>query len=132
MAYLSHYANDAKPLIHERVLAQLPVRAKWKDKATGKEVSVDGITENIGETGALVNFRVLPPVGSEISLLVMDEKKKLIQVLAEVIRVERDPMKPLAALSVMQNIKKWKSTAVKAGRAWVAKRFLEYEEEWVN
>jgi hypothetical protein len=79
-----------------------------------------------------VNFRVLPPVGSEISLLVMDEKKKLIQVLAEVIRVERDPMKPLAALTVMQNIKKWRSTALKAARDWVAKRFLEYEEEWVN
>jgi PilZ domain len=132
MAYLSQYVDDAKPMIHERVLAQLPVRAKWRDKTTGKEVSVDGITENIGETGALVNFRVLPPVGSEISLLVMDEKKKLIQVAAEVIRVERDPMKPLAALTVMQNIKKWKSTALKAAQAWVAKRFLEYEEEWVN
>lgn len=132
MAYLSQYVSDAKPMIHERVLAQLPVRAKWKDKTTGKEVSVDGITENIGETGLLVNFRVLPPVGSEVSLLVMDEKKKLVQVLAEVIRVERDPMKPLAALSVMQNLKKWKQTAVKAARDWVAKRFLEYEEEWVN
>ncbi len=132
MAYLSQYINDSKPLIHERVLAQLPVRAKWKDKATGKEISVDGVTENIGETGALVNFRVLPPVGSEVSLLVMDEKKKLVQVLAEVIRVERDPMKPLAALAILQNIKKWKQTAVKAGKDWVAKRFLEYEEEWVN
>lgn len=132
MAYLSQYIGDAKPLLHERVLAQLPVRAKWKDKTTGKEVSVDGVTENIGETGALVNFRVLPPVGSEVSLLVMDEKKKLVQVLAEVIRVERDPMKPLAALAIMQNIKKWKQTAVKAGKDWVAKRFLEYEEEWIN
>jgi predicted transcriptional regulator len=132
MAYLSQYISDSKPLLHERVLAQLPVRAKWKDKTTGKEVSVDGVTENIGETGALVNFRVLPPVGSEVSLLVMDEKKKLVQVLAEVIRVERDPMKPLAALAIMQNIKKWKQTAVKAGKDWVAKRFLEYEEEWIN
>lgn len=132
MAYLSQYINETKPLIHERILAQLPVRAKWKDKTTGKEVSVDGVTENIGETGALVNFRVLPPVGSEVSLLVMDEKKKLVQVSAEVIRVERDPRKPMAALTVIQNLKKWKSTAVKAGQDWVAKRFLEYEEEWVN
>jgi PilZ domain len=132
MAYLSQYINDSKPLLHERILAHLPVRVKWRDKTTGKEVSVEGVTENIGETGALVNFRILPPVGSEVSLLVMDEKKKLIQVSAEVIRVERDPTKPMAALSVVQNLKKWNTTAVKAAQEWVAKRFLEYEEEWVN
>lgn len=132
MAYLSQYISDSKPLIHERILAQLPVRIKWKDKTTGKEVSVDGVTENVGDTGTLVNFRILPPVGSEVSLLVMEDDKKLVQVSAEVIRVERDPRKPMAALNILQNVKKWQGTAVKAAQEWVAKRFLEYEEEWVN
>ena len=51
----------------------------------------------------------------------------------EVIRVERDPSKPMAALSVLENLKKWKNVAMTAAQAWVTRHWqLNYEEEWVN
>jgi hypothetical protein len=57
----------------------------------------------------------------------------LIEVPTEVIRVERDPGKPLAALTVVENLKKWKQTVVTAAQEWVIRQWkLNYEEEWVN
>jgi hypothetical protein len=80
----------------------------------------------------LVTLETLPPVGSEVCLRVIDEEKTLIEVPAEVIRVERDPTKPLAALSVVENLKKWKDVVMSAAEAWTAKQWLEYQEEYVN
>ncbi|RMH34981.1 MAG: hypothetical protein D6687_01455 [Acidobacteria bacterium] len=118
---------------HQRIMAHLPVKASWVDKVTGKRIEVEGLTEHIGEKSALVNLNTLPPVGGEISLRVLDEDKTLIEVPAEVIRVERDPSKPLAALSIVENIKKWKSIAMTAAQEWVARQWkLNYEEEWAN
>ena len=89
-------------------MASLPVEVSWADAESGKTVSVSGVTENLGENTALVNMEVLPPVGSEVKLRIFDEDKTVIEVPAQVIRVERDPSKPLAALSVLENLKKWK------------------------
>jgi hypothetical protein len=111
----------------------MPVKVSWTDDETGKRISVTGTTENIGESSALVNLEVLPPVGSEVRLRVMEEDKAIIDVTTRVIRVERDPSKPLAALSVLQNLKKWKTTAMEAAERWVTRHWqLNYEEEWVN
>jgi hypothetical protein len=114
-------------------MANLQVQASWVDKVTGKTVLVEGTTENIGETSTLVNLATLPPVGSEVSLRIMDEEKTIIEVPTSVIRVERDPSKPLAALSVVENLKKWKSTVMIAAQEWVTRQWrLNYEEEWIN
>ncbi len=114
-------------------MAQLRVKASWVDKVTGKRVEVEGFTEHIGERSALVNFNTLPPVGSEVNLCVLDDDKPLIEVPTEVIRVERDPSKPLAALSIVENLKKWKSIVMTAAQEWVARQWkLNYEEEWAN
>lgn len=111
----------------------MPVRASWVDEASGEKVHAGGTTENIGETSTLVNLDVLPPVGSEVQLTILDEDKPIINVSTQVIRVERDPSKPMAALSVLQNLKKWKSTAMDAAQKWVTRHWqLNYEEEWVN
>jgi hypothetical protein len=118
-------------MLNQRILAQLPVKATWVDN-TGKSISVEGVTENVGETGTLVNLSQLPPVGSEVKLQIMEEGKPLVKALAQVIRVERDARKPMAALSILQNIKKWKETAMTAANAWVSQKLLEYEEEWVG
>jgi hypothetical protein len=72
----------------------MPVRASWVDAESGERVQVDGLTENLGETSALVNLEVLPPVGSEVKLKILDEDKAIIEVSTQVIRVERDPSKP--------------------------------------
>ena len=111
----------------------MPVKASWIDEESGKRVNVLGTTENIGETSALVNLETLPPVGSEVKLRILDEDKTLIEVQTKVIRVERDPSKPLAALSVLVNLKKWKDVAMEAAQEWVTRHWrLNYEEEWVN
>jgi hypothetical protein len=111
----------------------MPVKASWIDEESGKRVNVLGTTENIGETSALVNLETLPPVGSEVRLRILDEEKTLIEVQTKVIRVERDPSKPLAALSVLANLKKWKDVAMEAAQEWVTRHWrLNYEEEWVN
>ena len=119
--------------MHHRILANMPVLASWVDSASGKTIKVQGTTENIGESSALVNLETLPPVGCEVKLRILQEEKTLIEVQTQVIRVERDPSKPLAALTVLQNLKKWKTTAMDAAQEWVTRHWqLNYEEEWVN
>jgi len=134
---MSHLANSTvtnkSAHLHGRIVANLAFEASWTDAESGEKISVSGLTENLGETSALVNLEVLPPVGSRIRLRIFDEEKTIIEVPAQVIRVERDPSKPLAALSIAENLKKWKLTALTAAENWVTKHWqLNYEEEWVN
>ncbi|MGC2238624.1 MAG: hypothetical protein WA584_20890 [Pyrinomonadaceae bacterium] len=133
MSRLAYSATENKTHLHQRIMASLPVQASWVDSATGKTVSVEGLTENLGENSALVNLDVLPPVGSEVTLRLFDEEKTIIEVPTQVIRVERDPSKPLAALSVLENVKSWKVKALTAAQNWVTRHWqMNYEEEWVN
>lgn len=133
MAQIEYATSSYKSPLHHRILANMPVKASWIDEESGKKVNVLGTTENIGESSALVNLETLPPVGSEVKLRILDEEKTLIEVQTKVIRVERDPSKPLAALSVLANLKKWKDVAMEAAQEWVTRHWrLNYEEEWVN
>ena len=133
MAQIEYATSSYKSPLHHRILANMPVKAIWIDEESGKKVNVLGTTENIGESSALVNLETLPPVGSEVKLRILDEEKTLIEVQTKVIRVERDPSKPLAALSVLANLKKWKDVAMEAAQEWVTRHWrLNYEEEWVN
>ena len=132
MAHFGYSEPVKRTPLHQRIMANLRVQASWIDKVTGKTVLVEGLTENIGESSALVNLETLPPVGSEVSLHVIDEEKTLIEVPTEVIRVERDPSKPLAALSIAENLKNWKQNVMTAAQEWVVRQWkLNYEEEWV-
>jgi hypothetical protein len=133
MANLSYSTYARRAPLHQRILANLPVQASWIDEVSGETISVTGLTENIGENSALVNLETLPAVGSRVNLRVFDEEKTIIEIPTEVIRVERDPSKPLAALSVVDNLKKWKQKAMTAAEEWVTRNWqLNYEEEWVN
>lgn len=133
MARLGNTETENKTLLHHRVMANLRVQASWIDKVTGEKIEVEGITENVGEASVLVNLVTLPPVGSSVNLRVIDNEKTLIEVPTEVIRVERDPSKPLAALSVAENLKKWKQTVMTAAQEWVTRQWrINYEEEWIN
>jgi len=127
-------ATVVKPVANPRILAQLSVTATWTDANTGAAVSVEGLTENVGETGALVNMSKLPPVGSAISLRVMDEGEMILEVPVEVIRVMRDPGRPTAAFSVGGGkLKEWREKVVTAAHEWVQRNWkIDYEEEWVN
>jgi hypothetical protein len=133
MAHLDYSASSFKAPVHQRILANMPVQASWVDSESGKTVRVEGLTENIGENSTLVNLEQLPPVGSEVKLKILEEDKAIIEVATQVIRVERDPSKPLAALTILQNLKKWKQVALTAAENWVTRHWqLNYEEEWVN
>jgi len=124
---------ENKTPVQHRIMASLTVQASWVDQESGDTISVNGMTENLGENTALVNLEILPPVGSEVKLRIFDEEKTIIEVPTQVIRVERDPSKPLAALSVSENLKKWKHNALTAAQNWVTRNWqLNYEEEWVN
>jgi hypothetical protein len=133
MAQIEYATSSYKTPLHHRILANMPVLASWIDGESGETINVEGTTENVGETSTLVNLDVLPPVGSEVKLTIMEEDKPVIAVATQVIRVERDPSKPLAALSISENIKKWKQNAMGAAERWATRHWqLNYEEEWVN
>lgn len=133
MADVEYTTSSYKTPLHHRITASMPVRATWVDAESGRTIKVDGLTENVGEASALVNLEVLPPVGSKVRLRILGDDKPIIDVKTEVIRVERDPSKPMAALSVLDNLKKWKETAMSEAQAWVTRHWqLNYEEEWVN
>ncbi len=132
MAQVEYADSSFKTPLHHRIIASMPVKASWVDES-GETINVEGLTENVGEASALVNLETLPPVGSEVRLKIMEENKTIIDVLTHVIRVERDPSKPMAALSIVENMKKWKNTAMSAAQRWVTRHWqINYEEEWVN
>jgi len=133
MAHVEYSTSSYKTPLHHRIIASMPVKASWIDQESGEMINVEGLTENVGEASTLVNLETLPPVGSEVRLRIMDEDKQIIDVQTRVIRVERDPGKPMAALSILDNLKKWKNTAMSAAQKWVTRHWqLNYEEEWVN
>ena len=133
MSRLAYSEIENKAHLHQRIMANLTVQASWVDSDTENIVFVEGTTENLGETSALVNLNILPPVGSEVKLRIYDEEKTIVEVLTHVIRVERDPSKPLAALSISENLKKWRTAALTAAQDWVTRNWqLNYEEEWIN
>lgn len=133
MEHIKESSSQTKAPLNERVMAKMNVVASWVDATSGKTVKVNGVTENVGENSTLVQLDVLPPVGSKVKLKLIQDEQAIIEVPTHVIRVERDPSHPLAALSIAENVKKWKEIAVTAAQAWVTRHWqLNYEEEWVN
>lgn len=108
-----------------RYLASLVVRAEW-DTEEGKHVVAEGVTENIGPEGALVHLeRQLPDVGSRVQLFVESEEGQKLQVITEVLRLERNPAHPLAALQLLDATDEWR------GLVWepAAPRITQAPEE---
>ena len=56
MSRLAHTTAENKTPLHHRIMANLTVQASWVDAESGNTVSVNGFTENLGETSALVNL----------------------------------------------------------------------------
>lgn len=91
-----------------RYLASLEIRAEW-DEPSGTHVVTEGITENVGPEGTLVHLpRKLPDVGSRVRLEVQGETGQKLQVVAEVLRIERNPGHPQAALQLLGETDEWK------------------------
>lgn len=91
-----------------RYLVTFEVRAEW-DEPGGAHILSEGTTENVGPEGTLVHLpKKLPDVGSRVRLEVHGEDGKKLQVVAEVLRIERDPGHPLAALQLLGETDEWR------------------------
>src|SRR6266496_4516993 len=91
-----------------RYLVSFHVRTEW-DEPGGAHILSEGTTENVGPEGTLVHLpRKLPDVGSRVRLEVQSEEGKKLQVIAEVLRIERNPGHPLAALQLLGETDEWR------------------------
>jgi hypothetical protein len=108
-----------------RYLASLLVRAEWDDDE-GRHFVAEGTTENVGPEGALVHLeRELPDVGSRVQLSVLGEQGQKLQVVTEVLRLERNAAHPQAALQLLDAVDEWR------GLIWepAAPRFTTADSE---
>lgn len=106
-----------------RYLVHIAVRAEWDDEESGEHIVAEGETENIGPQGALVHLERLPDVGSRVRLTVPDAQGKKLQTIAEVLRLERNPVQPLAALALLGETDEWR------GLVWEPAAILEREAD---
>ena len=91
-----------------RYLETLEVRVEW-DETDGTHIVTEGTTENVGPEGTLVHLpRRLPEVGGRVRLEVQDSEGKKLLVVTEVLRIERNPGHPLAALQLLDGTDEWR------------------------
>ena len=91
-----------------RYVATFPVRAEW-DTDDGSHVVSEGETDNVGPEGTLIHLqRDLPPVGGRVNLLVLGDDGEKLRVIAEVLRIERNPAHPQAALQLLGETDEWR------------------------
>lgn len=93
---------DTERRMNERFVISLPIRLEWDDAESGQRIAEDGRTENIGLNGTLVHLpKNLPRVGANVKIQVFEAKgAEVVALEAQVLRVERNPAHPLAALRV--------------------------------
>jgi len=114
----------------DRVVISFPIRVKWKD-GEGKTFTEEGLTENIGQRGALVFLpHLLPQVGSKVKLTVTENAEDEVSVQAEVLRLERNPSHPQAALKLTKQFKLWKEKVWDYAEEVLAEESPEAFEEW--
>ena len=133
MANRAYTAITETSQLPKRILAKLKAQISWVDSTSGEKISAFGVTEHIGETSALVNIDLLPKVGSNVEIRLFDGNKTIVEATTRVIRIERDPGKPLVALTVLRNFNNWKEKAMDAAQAWVIRNWkINYQEDFVN
>lgn len=114
----------------DRHIISFPIRIKWKDD-DGKQFIEEGLTENIGPRGALVFLpHNLPQVGSKVKLIVTENADDEVSVQAEVLRLERNPSHPQAALQLVKQFKVWKEKVWEYAGDVISKEEPEVYEEW--
>jgi hypothetical protein len=108
-----------------RYLASFLVRAEWDDEK-GQHVIAEGTTENVGPEGALIHLqRHLPNVGSRVQLQVLGDHGEKLQVVTEVLRLERNAAHPLAALQLVDAADEWRGVVWEAAAIQVTQQSSE-------
>jgi hypothetical protein len=112
-----------------RYLASLEVQAEWDGK-DGTHYVAEGTTENVGPEGALIHLqRELPDVGSRVQLRVLSEEGEKLSVVTEVLRLERNPGHPLAALQLINASDEWRGLVWEPARPQVTLREEDDDED---
>ncbi|HEX8176761.1 MAG TPA: PilZ domain-containing protein [Pyrinomonadaceae bacterium] len=112
-----------------RYLASLEVRAEW-DGEDGTHYVADGTTENVGPEGALIHLqRELPAVGSRVQLRVLSEEGEKLSVVTEVLRLERNPAHPLAALQLINASDEWRGLVWEPARPQITQKDDDDDED---
>jgi len=113
-----------------RHVISFPVRLDWKDES-GQELMEEGLTENVGPRGALVFLpRLLPSVGSKVTLTVTENPKHEVSVTAEVLRLERNASHPQAALQVTRSVKIWEEKVWEYAASVLAAEKPDEFDDW--
>ena len=112
-----------------RYVHAFPVRAEW-DTTDGVHVVAEGETENVGPEGTLIHLqRDLPPVGGRVNLRVLDDSGEKLSVIAEVLRIERNPSRPQAALQVVGETDEWRGLIWEEAGIKMAEADDSYDED---
>jgi hypothetical protein len=113
-----------------RYVATFPIRAEW-DTNDGQHIVAEGETENIGPEGTLVHLqRELPPVGSRVNLLILGENDgEKLRVIAEVLRIVRNPAHPQAALHLLGETDEWRGIVWKEAEKKMSEADYELDED---
>jgi hypothetical protein len=115
----------------QRYLASFLIRAEWDDDR-GEHHIAEGTTENVGPEGALVHLqRDLPNVGNRVQLHVLGDTGEKIKVVTEVLRLERNPAHPLAALQLLDALDEWRGVVWEAAAQMVLQQNLDDEDDEV-
>jgi hypothetical protein len=112
-----------------RYVHAFPIRAEW-DTEEGVHVVAEGETDNVGPEGTLIHLqRDLPPVGGRVNLLVLGDGVEKLRVIAEVLRIERNPSHPQAALQVLGETDEWRGLVWQEAGIKMAESDEAYDED---
>ena len=113
----------------QRYIHAFPVRAEW-DTNDGSHIIAEGETENVGPEGTLIHLQNdLPPVGGRVNLRVLDDAGEKISVIAEVLRIERNPVRPQAALQVLGETDEWRGLVWEEAGVRMSQADESYDED---
>jgi hypothetical protein len=113
----------------QRYVHAFPIRAEW-DTNDGIHIVAEGETDNVGPEGTLIHLqRDLPPVGSRVNLLVLDGTAERLRVIAEVLRIERNPSHPQAALQVLGETNEWRGLVWEEAGIKMAEADESYDDD---
>jgi hypothetical protein len=113
----------------QRYVAAFPIRAEW-DTNDGVHIVAEGETDNVGPEGTLIHLqRDLPPVGGRVNLLVLGDDGEKLRVIAEVLRIERNPSHPQAALQVLGETAEWRGLVWEEAAIKMSESDNDYDED---
>ena len=114
----------------DRYNVSFPIRVEWKDEK-GQKISEEGLTENISPQGTLIYLpRLLPAVGSKVSLTITENTSDEVTVKAEVLRLERNPSHPQVALHLTDSLRLWKKKVWEVAGEAIAAQKPDAFDDW--